>query len=40
MANVIIFKEGMKNMLRNALKKCDFSEDVEVLAKAAMYNYL
>ncbi len=32
---VIIFKEGMKNMLRNALKKRNFSEDLEVIAKAA-----
>ena len=37
--NVIIFKEGMENILRNALKKCNFSEDVEVLAKATTYIY-
>ena len=35
--NVIIFKEGMKDMLRNALKKRNFSGDVEVLAKAATF---
>ena len=32
---VIIIKKGMESMLRNALKKRDFSEDVIVLAKAA-----
>ena len=32
---VIVFEEGMKNMLRGALKKRDFSEDVAILAKAA-----
>ena len=32
---VIVFEEGMKNMLREALKKRDFSEDVAILAKAA-----
>ena len=31
---VIDFKEGMKNMLTEALKKYDFSEDVAILAKA------
>ncbi len=33
---VIIFKEGMQDMLKKALKKRDFSEDAAVLAKAAM----
>ena len=32
---IIVFEEGMKNMLREALKKRDFSEDVAVLVKAA-----
>uniref|UniRef100_UPI00358E0071 uncharacterized protein isoform X1 n=1 Tax=Myxine glutinosa TaxID=7769 RepID=UPI00358E0071 len=32
---VIVFKEGMRNMLKEALKKRDFSEDAEILAKAA-----
>ena len=32
---IIIFKEGMRNMLRDALRKRDFSEDAAVLAKAA-----
>ena len=32
---VIVFEEGMKNMLREALKKWNFSEDVAILAKAA-----
>ena len=32
---IIVFPEGMKNMLREALKKRDFSEDVTALAKAA-----
>ncbi len=33
--NVIVFKNGMENMLREALKKRDFSEDAVILAKAA-----
>ena len=32
---IIIFKEGMKNMLRDALMKRDFSEDAATLVKAA-----
>ncbi len=32
---IIVFEEGMKNMLREALKKRDFTEDVAILAKAA-----
>ena len=32
---IIVFEEGMRNMLKEALKKRDFSEDVTVLAKAA-----
>ena len=32
---IIVFEEGMKNMLREAIKKRDFSEDVAILAKAA-----
>ena len=33
---VIVFKKGMQNMLKEALKKRDFSEDAAILAKAAM----
>ena len=33
---VIVFKKGMQNMLKEALKKRDFSEDATILAKAAM----
>ena len=32
---IIVFEEGMKNMLREALKKRDFTEDVAILTKAA-----
>lgn len=32
---VILFKEGMSNMLRETLKQRDFSEDANILAKAA-----
>lgn len=32
---VLIFKEGMRNMLKDALKKRDFDEDALILAKAA-----
>ena len=32
---VIVFKKGMENMLKEALKKRDFSEDAMTLAKAA-----
>ena len=32
---VIIFKEGLQNMLREVLKNRDFSEDAVILAKAA-----
>ena len=32
---VIVFKKGMENMMKEALKKCDFSEDAMTLAKAA-----
>ena len=30
------FKEGIRNMLKEALKRRDFSEDAAVLAKPAM----
>jgi hypothetical protein len=33
---IIIFEKGMKNMLKDALKKRDFSEDAAVLAKASL----
>ena len=33
---IIVFKEGMKKMLKEALKKWDISEDAVILAKAAM----
>lgn len=33
---VIVFKKGMQNMLKEELKKRDFSEDATILAKAAM----
>ena len=36
---VIIFKEGMKSMLRDALKR-DFSEDAAVLAKAEQLSVM
>ena len=32
---VIVFKKGMENMLKEALKKRDFLEDAMTLAKAA-----
>ena len=32
---IIVFEQGMKNMLRESLKKRDFSDDIAVLAKAA-----
>ena len=32
---ILVFKEGMRNMLKEALKKRDFSEDVDILARAA-----
>uniref|UniRef100_UPI00358EABF1 uncharacterized protein n=1 Tax=Myxine glutinosa TaxID=7769 RepID=UPI00358EABF1 len=32
---VLIFREGMRNMLKEALKNRDFSEDAVILAKAA-----
>jgi len=32
---ILIFKEGMRNMLKEALKKRHFSEDVDILARAA-----
>jgi hypothetical protein len=32
---VLVFKEGMEKILKNALKERDFSEEVRVLAKAA-----
>ena len=31
----LVFKEGMRNMIQDALKKRDFSEDALVLARAA-----
>ena len=33
---IIVFKEGMEKMLKEALKKRDFSEDAVILAKAAV----
>ena len=33
---IIVFKEGMENMLKEVLKKRDFSEDAMTLAKAAV----
>ena len=42
---VIVFKEGMSNMLKEALKQRDFSEDAAILVKAAtivrndIFNY-
>ena len=33
---IIVFKEGMRSMLSEALKVRDFSEDTAILAKAAM----
>lgn len=33
---IIVFKEGMENMSKEALKKWDFSEDAVILAKAAV----
>ena len=33
---IIVFKEGMKNMLKEAFKKRDFSEDSAILAKATV----
>ena len=32
---ILVFKEGMRNMLKEALKKRHFSEDVDILARAA-----
>ena len=32
---IIVFKKGMESMLRDAMKKRNFSEDLEILAKAA-----
>ena len=32
---ILVFKEGMRNMLKEALKKRDFTEDAQILAKAA-----
>ena len=31
----LVFKEGMRNMIQDALKKRDFSEDTLILARAA-----
>ena len=31
---ILVFKEGMRNMLKEALKKRDFTEDAQILAKA------
>ena len=31
----LVFKEGIRNMIQNALKKRDFSEDALILARAA-----
>ena len=31
----LVFKEGMRNMIQDALKKRDFSEDALILARAA-----
>ena len=35
-STLIVFREGMKNMLKEALKKHDFNEDAWILAKAAV----
>ena len=35
-STIIVFREAMKNMLKEALKKRDFTEDALILAKAAM----
>ena len=35
-STLIVFREGMKNMLKEALKKRDFNEDAWILAKAAV----
>ena len=32
---ILVFKEEMRNMLKEALKKRDFTEDAQILAKAA-----
>ena len=32
---IIVFKKGMESMLRDAMKKRNYSEDVEILARAA-----
>ena len=32
---IIVFKDGMKNMLKDALKEWNFAEDAAILAKAA-----
>ena len=32
---ILVFKEGMRSMLKEALKKRDFLEDVNILARAA-----
>ena len=32
---ILVFKEGMRNMLKEALKKRDFTEDAQILAEAA-----
>ena len=33
--SLLVFKEGMRNMIQDALKKRDFSEDALILARAA-----
>ena len=37
-STLIVFREGMKNMLKEALKKRDFNEDAWILAKAAVFK--
>ena len=32
---ILVFKEGKRNMLKEALKKQDFTEDAQILAQAA-----
>ena len=39
---VLVFEEGMRNMLREGMRKRDFDEDALILAKAAkiIRNYI
>lgn len=38
-STIIVFKEGMKNMLKEALKERNFKEDALILARAARMTY-